>query len=171
LCGRLFSPDRRAAEMQYACGDGACQRERHRRNCAAWNDAHREQFRGRNGDTKAWLAEHPGYLAAHRRAHPEAAERHREEERKRRKRRREAAVAIQDERLVLSLAGKEVKSSYDGVAIQDAIRSHLFVSIGLATVKDRVDIQDPMALRLPALYSLGREVFRWAVNDRHPAAG
>ena len=36
ICRRWFLPDARAGGRQRVCSDPACQRERHRRNCADW---------------------------------------------------------------------------------------------------------------------------------------
>lgn len=36
ICGRWFLPNARVGERQRVCSDPACQKERHRRNCAGW---------------------------------------------------------------------------------------------------------------------------------------
>jgi len=36
ICGRWFQPEGRAGDRQHVCGRDECQRERHRRACAAW---------------------------------------------------------------------------------------------------------------------------------------
>lgn len=36
VCGRWFRPDARVGSRQHTCGLDDCQRERHRRACAAW---------------------------------------------------------------------------------------------------------------------------------------
>lgn len=104
FCGSLFPPDPRLKGRQSACSAPDCQRERHRLNCAAWNELHRDQHRGRYPETRAWLDRHPAYLADYRREHPEAAERHRTAERERLRRRRRAWLDIQDSILVQVLA-------------------------------------------------------------------
>ena len=45
ICRRWFQPHPRAGRRQKACGD--CQRERHRRACAAWRDANPDSDRKR----------------------------------------------------------------------------------------------------------------------------
>lgn len=37
ICKHWFHPDPRVGERQRACGRAECQRERHRRSCAAWH--------------------------------------------------------------------------------------------------------------------------------------
>jgi len=37
ICRKWFSPNPRQKDRQYTCGRAACQRERHRRNCADWH--------------------------------------------------------------------------------------------------------------------------------------
>ncbi|MCP4304304.1 MAG: hypothetical protein GY788_05380 [bacterium] len=37
ICGKWFWPSVRARSRQRVCSDPACQRERHRRNCADWH--------------------------------------------------------------------------------------------------------------------------------------
>lgn len=41
ICGKWFRPDRRKGDEQKVCGDKACQRERHRRNCVDWHKRNR----------------------------------------------------------------------------------------------------------------------------------
>ncbi len=41
ICGKWFFPDPRVKDRQKTCGDPACQREWHRRQCAKWNRANR----------------------------------------------------------------------------------------------------------------------------------
>lgn len=41
ICKRLFTPDPRVGDRQRACGDKACQRERHRLACQAWHEHER----------------------------------------------------------------------------------------------------------------------------------
>jgi hypothetical protein len=166
FCGEIFVPDRRLKGRQYACGSAACQRERHRLNCAAWNDDHRAQFRGRYPQTQTWLAEHAGYLESYRDAHPEVRERHRVTERERWRRRRRAALDIQDAISIQTLSQEEVVRDNAGLDIQDSIWSYLFVLIGLVAVNGRLDRQDSMARRPPALYACGREIWQWATRER-----
>jgi hypothetical protein len=156
---------------QYACGGGDCQRERHRRNCAQWNAAHRDQFLDRYPQTRAWLEEHPGYLARYRTDRPEVREEHRRAEQDRRRRRRDAAVDIQDAISIQTLEGKEVGIDYGRVDIQDAIWRYLFVLIGLVANKGRLDIQDETDSRALPLYASGREIWRWAHRERAEKAG
>jgi len=44
ICRKWFLPDPRVKDRQKTCGDPACQREWHRRQCAKWNKAHRHLF-------------------------------------------------------------------------------------------------------------------------------
>lgn len=37
ICKQWFRPDARAGDRQRVCGSESCQRERHRRACAAWH--------------------------------------------------------------------------------------------------------------------------------------
>lgn len=45
ICRKWFRPDRRAGDRQHACSEPSCQRERHRRNCAAWRERNRDEER------------------------------------------------------------------------------------------------------------------------------
>ncbi|MBP7550038.1 MAG: hypothetical protein KA761_07105 [Gemmatimonadaceae bacterium] len=47
ICRRWFLPDARVGGRQYACGQEACQRERHRRNDRQWRAANPNYDRGR----------------------------------------------------------------------------------------------------------------------------
>ena len=47
VCGKWFKPHPRAGKRQRACGSEECQRERHRRACAAWRDENAEYDRER----------------------------------------------------------------------------------------------------------------------------
>jgi hypothetical protein len=40
VCGKWFEPHPRAGKRQRTCGGETCQRERHRRACAAWRARH-----------------------------------------------------------------------------------------------------------------------------------
>ena len=42
ICRKWFPPEARSGDRQRVCGSASCQRERHRRSCAAWH--------GRNPD-------------------------------------------------------------------------------------------------------------------------
>jgi len=42
ICRRWFTPHARSGDRQRVCGAAACQRERHRRSCAAWHRAHHD---------------------------------------------------------------------------------------------------------------------------------
>lgn len=37
VCRKWFLPDAKVGGRQHICGSAACQRERHRRNCAGWH--------------------------------------------------------------------------------------------------------------------------------------
>jgi len=41
ICRKWFFPDPRVKDRQKTCGDPACQREWHRKQCARWNRANR----------------------------------------------------------------------------------------------------------------------------------
>jgi len=166
FCGGLFVPDPRLKGRQYACRKPECQRERHRENCAQWNEAHCDQFRDRYPQTRAWLKARPGYIAQYRAGHPEAREKHRRDEQERRRRRRAAAVDIQDALSMQALADQEVESATGRVDIQDSLWSYLFSARGLTTDKARVDIQDSMASPLPRPYSSAKEIRQCAECER-----
>jgi len=38
VCGKWFMPNARVGSRQRVCSSAACQRERHRRDCAAWRE-------------------------------------------------------------------------------------------------------------------------------------
>ena len=41
VCNELFAADARVGKRQLTCGGAACQRERHRQNCAGWRERER----------------------------------------------------------------------------------------------------------------------------------
>ena len=45
ICRRWFLPDPRLKERQMTCGSAKCQREWHRRKCAAWNHKNSDYFK------------------------------------------------------------------------------------------------------------------------------
>ena len=45
ICRRWFRPHPRAGDRQKVCSGPGCQRERHRRNCAAWRSKEQESIR------------------------------------------------------------------------------------------------------------------------------
>lgn len=47
ICGKWFEPQPRAGQRQRACGSEDCRRERHRRACVAWHQAHPDYDRER----------------------------------------------------------------------------------------------------------------------------
>jgi hypothetical protein len=47
VCGKWFEPHPRAGKRQRACGGDGCRRERHRRACVAWHQAHPDYDRER----------------------------------------------------------------------------------------------------------------------------
>lgn len=54
ICDELFAPDPRVGKRQLTCRSPACQKERHRQNCAAWHqrekgDVEEEALRRRLG--------------------------------------------------------------------------------------------------------------------------
>ncbi len=170
FCEKLFFPNPRLKGRQYACGRADCQRKRHRQNCAAWNETHRDQFQGRYPATQAWLAGRPGYLAEYRRVHPGAAEEHRRAERERLRRRRSAALDIQDSIQLQVLVGQGVEASQPLLDIQDSIWRQLFIPIGVTASYRLLDIQDSMAPSLRQLYASGKEIWQWAKRDRERVA-
>ena len=169
FCGVLFSPNPRLADRQYACGSDKCQKERHRRNCSAWNDEHRDQFEDRYEVTRIWLTDHPGYLAGYRRSHPAAAEEHRRAERDRLRRRRAAALDIQDSIRLQALCGEGLKVPQLLSDIQDSIWRQLFVPLALSARYRSLDMRDSMAPPLLPLYSAGKEIWQWAKRERERA--
>jgi hypothetical protein len=45
ICRKWFTPDPRQIGRQKTCGDPACQKENHRRQCAKWNQKNRDYFK------------------------------------------------------------------------------------------------------------------------------
>jgi hypothetical protein len=45
ICRKWFLPDSRQIGRQKTCGDPACQKENHRRQCAKWNRTNRDYFK------------------------------------------------------------------------------------------------------------------------------
>jgi len=50
FCRSLFHPDPRAGPRQWACGQPACQRQRHAENCRAWRRRNRAVTRAHYRD-------------------------------------------------------------------------------------------------------------------------
>jgi hypothetical protein len=46
ICRKWFNPDVRQRKRQVTCGDPACRRERHRRQCREWNRKNKDYFKG-----------------------------------------------------------------------------------------------------------------------------
>jgi hypothetical protein len=45
ICRKWFMPDPRQIGRQKTCGDSACQKENHRRQCEQWNRKNRDYFK------------------------------------------------------------------------------------------------------------------------------
>jgi hypothetical protein len=45
ICRKWFMPDPRQIGRQTTCGDPACRKENHRRQCAKWNRKNRDYFK------------------------------------------------------------------------------------------------------------------------------
>jgi hypothetical protein len=45
ICRKWFLPDARQVGRQKTCGNPACQKENHRRQCARWNQKNREYYK------------------------------------------------------------------------------------------------------------------------------
>jgi hypothetical protein len=45
ICRKWFLPDPRQVGRQTTCGDPACRKENHRRQCAKWNRKNRDYFK------------------------------------------------------------------------------------------------------------------------------
>lgn len=50
FCHELFRPDPRLGPRQYACGQPACQQQRHAANCRTWRRRNRAVTRGHYAD-------------------------------------------------------------------------------------------------------------------------
>ncbi len=158
FCGEPFHPDPRVGARQYACSAPACRAGRKKTCQDRWTGAHPDYFRGQYPKKRAWHNAHPGYLAEHRRAHPEAAARHRDEERQRR-RDQKTAVDIQDESRIQALLFQEVAGATPRVDIQDEIPLQRSILLGLVErlrSKERVDIQGQIDQALLDCYKAGR---------------
>ena len=162
FCRCLFHPDRRTKGKQYACSKPDCQKRQKKENQAAWLARHTGYFKGRYPNTRKWLDEHPGYLAAYRAQNPEAREKHASEERDRRKQRAELAVDIQDLKSLQSIDDNGFTGELPSVDIQDSISTELLLIIGLMARLPRVDIQDSTDMSLPVCYHLGRQIYGFA---------
>ena len=160
FCEHLFRPDARVGARQYACPAPACQAQRKREGQERWTEAPPAYFRGQYPKKRAWHAEHPGYRAEHRRAHPEAAERHRDQERKRRQAQKES-VDIQDESRIQLLFSQDVGDGTPRVDIQDEIPVQGSILLGLIErlrSEGRVDIQGQIDQVLLQCYKAGRRL-------------
>lgn len=151
FCGESFRPNPRTRSFQFACSKAPCQKARKQASQRRWVAANPDCFRDRYFKKKTWHAEHPGYLAAHRKKHPEAARKHREAERGRRRRRVQERVDIQDAIRTQEAIHKEVAPllpSTGLVDIQDAICVQASILLGVMKpnpASGSVDRQDGMA--------------------------
>lgn len=124
FCRELFRPDPRLGSRQIACSAAECQKARKKQSQASWVARHPGYFEGRYANTRAWLDERPGYLAAWRERNPERVARDNERRRERRRIAAETAADIQD---AISLQGTVSKAlgpflaTARSAAIQDPI--------------------------------------------------
>lgn len=163
FCGESFRPHPRVGARQIACSSSSCQAARKRDSQARWLAAHPDYFHGQYPKKRAWHKAHPGYLAAYRRDHPAAAERHREQERARRRRKAlDRAVDIQDELTIQTILFPQVTAGAPGVDIQDEIPVHRSILVGLIerwrAGEGRVDIQDRIDSAVLECYKIGRRL-------------
>lgn len=160
FCGQPFRPDPRVGARQYACREPACQAQRKNACQERWTQAHSDYFRGQYPKKRAWHDAHPGYVAKHRRTHPEAAERHREQERQRRQAQK-VAVDIQDESRVQALFFQWDAEAPPCVDIQDEMPVQRLILLGLIErlrATGRVDIQGQIDRILLDCYKAGRRL-------------
>lgn len=59
ICRKWFMPDPRQIGRQKTCGDSACQKENHRRQCEKWNQKNRVYFKANYLSEKLSRAEAP----------------------------------------------------------------------------------------------------------------
>ena len=64
ICRRWFVPHDRSGDRQRVCGAEACQRERHRRACAAWHARNQDYDREERLRRKLTKAEAPAVVVA-----------------------------------------------------------------------------------------------------------
>lgn len=174
FCHRSFRPDPRVGDRQYACPSPACQEQRKHANQQTWLAAHPDYFRGLYPKKKAWRDAHPHYRADFRRAHPDAARRHRKEEQARRRFRLDHAVDIQDEIARQLLLSQQLPAGAVRVDIQDEWRAYALVLIGLLVAlrsRRRVGKQDQIALRSSECYKVGRRIHLAASRERRKQSG
>ena len=143
-CGRDYRPDPRTAAIQKSCFRAACRKARHRQAQALYMAANPDVFQGRYPKTRAWLAEHPGYLRRYRAKHPNyvAADDRARVERRRRARRQKSDIqdAMRQRKI------EEIRA-LRGSDMQDTIRRQLD---GVLTFLGRPalsDIQDAIGSR------------------------
>ncbi len=160
FCGTPFRPDPRVGDRQYGCSAPACQAARKQACQERWCEAHPDYFQGQYPKKRSWHHAHPGYLAEHRRAHPEAAEKHRREERQRRQVLR-PAVDIQDECRIQSLILPSVAGDTPRVDIQDEMPVQRLILLGLIErlgASEGVDIPDQIDQAVLDCYKAGRRL-------------
>jgi hypothetical protein len=71
FCPASFLPNPRVGERQKTCGGQACQKALKAANNLRWRKTNPEYYRRDFDRLKDWLADHPGYLKAHRQSHPD----------------------------------------------------------------------------------------------------
>lgn len=64
VCRKWFQPNPRAGNRQKVCSEPACQRERHRRNCAAWRQHNPDYDRGNRLRERLKIEEESGPTVA-----------------------------------------------------------------------------------------------------------
>ena len=95
-CHRLFEPDLRVGGRQKACCKTRCRSGRKKEAQKQFMKNNPTYFRGRYKHTKAWLKNHPGYLAEYRKTHPKHMEKKRAQDRLRRREQKGRRADIQD---------------------------------------------------------------------------
>ena len=147
-CHSPYRPDARAAASQKSCPTPACRLKRKQEAQTKFLKANPGYFRGRYGQTKAWLAAHPGYLADYRATHPEHMARKRLQDRLRRRRLRSARADIQ-----VTMVRRKVQAlrGLRGADIQDTMRIQLDGLLDALGREGRADIQVQNDVSAPAL--------------------
>lgn len=131
ICKQSFEPHPCVAKRQYVCASISCQRERKRRSQQKWVKQNPGYFDGRYDNTKAWLADHPGYLKEYRRQ------------------RRNRCGDIQDE-----LTPEKIMSAIGLRDIQDELTSSVAQQLSKIDLCESGDIQDELILYISIVLSV-----------------
>jgi hypothetical protein len=141
-CGNDYRPDPRTALIQKACNRESCRKARRRHAQTRYVAANPDVFEERYPKTRAWLAQHPGYLRRYRKKHPDYVKTDHRARVERRRVNRRPKSDIQD-----AMRRRKIEDirRLRGSDIQDTMRRQIDGVLSLLAPPRCADIQDAIA--------------------------